>query len=139
MTGHFDKNEFYSLPSGLNRGELLRRLTSDNSFALEAPKKKTEEFLDTFDRRLHNNGLVLVKEGISYYLKNLSDGSVVESFNDKQDLNSKFWWELPKCGLKKELRKSIDIRALLSLAKIQRSVAVLRLLNEDKKTVLFVI
>jgi len=138
MTGHFDKSEFYSLQGGVNRSELLRRLTSENSFALEAPKKKTEEFLDTFDRRLHNNGLVLVKEGISYYLKNLSDGSVVESFNDKQNLAPKFWWDLPKCGLKKELRKSIDIRALLSLAKIQRSVAVLRLLNEDKKTVLFV-
>ncbi len=138
MTGHFNKNDFYSLPDGINRGELLRRLTSENSFALEAPKKKTEEFLDTFDRRLHNSGLVLIKEGISYYLKNLSDGSVVESFNDKQNLDPKFWWDLPKCGLKKELRKSIDIRALLSLAKIQRSIAVLRLLNKDKKTVLFV-
>jgi len=138
MTGHFDKNDFYSLPDGINRGELLRKLTSENSFVLEAPKKKSEDFLDTFDRRLHNSGLVLIKEGISYYLKNLSDGSVVESFNDKQNLDPKFWWDLPKCGLKKELRKSIDIRALLSLAKLQRSVTVLRVLNEDKKTVLFV-
>lgn len=138
MTGPSDKNEYYSLPDNLDRVELLRKLTTDHNFVLDPPQKKKEEFFDTFDRRLRSANLVLIKVGASYYLKNLSDGRTVEVLENKKSLVPKFWWDFPKCALRSGIKPHCDIRALLSLAKIERSVAALRLLNDDKKTVLFV-
>ena len=138
MIDSSNKSEYFSLPDTLGRDELLRKLTSDHNLILDPPQKKKEEFLDTFDRRLYGNNLVLVKESGCYYLKNLNDGTTVAALSDENKLDAKFWWEFPKCTLRKELKKCIDIRALLTLAKIERSIASLRSLNEDKKTVLFV-
>lgn len=136
MVATLEKNEYYTLPDGLERLELLRKLTTDHSFVLDPPHKKREEFLDTFDRRLHNANLVLVKEGGSYYLRDLTQGHTVASLEQTNNNDPKFWWDFPKCALRSELKPLSSIRALLSLAKIERSIATLRLLNEDKKTVL---
>lgn len=135
MVALLEKSDYYSLPDGLERLELLRRLTTDHSFILTPSHKKKEEFLDTFDRRLHGANLVLVKEGSSYYLRNLQ-GQTVASLEGAKNTNPKFWWDFPKCSLRSAIKPLSDIRALLSLAKIERSIATLRLLNEDKKTVL---
>ncbi len=138
MVAPLDKSKYYNLPDTLDRGELLRKLTEEHDFVLDPPRIKKEEFLDTFDRRLYNQNLVLVKESGCYYLKNLKEGNTVALLPDGSKIDAKFWWEFPKCELRKELKPRIDIRALLSLAKIERSIATLRLLNKDKKTILFV-
>ncbi len=138
MVAPLDKSEYYNLPDTLDRDELLRKLTQEHDFVLDPPQIKKEEFLDTFDRRLYNQNLVLVKESGCYYLKNLKEGSTVAFLPGGSKIDAKFWWEFPKGELRKELKPRIDIRALLSLAKIQRSIATLRLLNKDKKTILFV-
>jgi len=138
MVAPSDNSEYYKLPDSMDRAELLRKLTTDNNFVLDPPHKKKEEFLDTFDRRLHNANLVLIKEGSLYYLKDLTQGNTVALLEDMNNIDPKFWWDFPKCRLRAEIKPLSDIRALLSLAKIQRSIATLRLLNEDKKTVLFV-
>ena len=137
MTTPSVKSEYLRLPLGLERVELMRKLTTDHTCVLDAPQKKREEFFDTFDRRLHSANLVLVKEGGSYHLKNLTNGSTIASENSN-DTFPKFWWDFPKCALRSELKPHLSIRALLSLANIERSVSTLRLLNDDKKTVLFI-
>lgn len=137
MTAPLDKDKYYSLPANLDRVEFLRKLTTDHSFVLAPPQKKKEEFFDTFDRRLRSANLVLIKEGTTYYLKNLSNASTLATKELKND-KTIFWWDFPKCALRDGIKPHSGIRALLSLAKIERSVATLRLLNEDKKTVLFV-
>lgn len=136
MTAPQNKSEFYSLPQDLDRSGFLRRITTDKNFVLSAPEKKREEFFDTFDRRLHSANLTLIKEGASYHLKSLVDGSTVATVEQKNS-TPKFWWDFPKCALRSELKPHCSIRALLSLANIERSVTTLRLQNEDKKTVLF--
>jgi len=138
MAAPTDKSEYYSLPDTLDRGELLRKLTSEHNFILDPQRKKKEEFLDTFDRRLYNKNLVLLKESGSYYLKNINDGDTVAVLSGNSKLDPKFWWDFPKSELRKELKPCIDIRALLSLAKTERTIGTLRLINEDKKTTLFV-
>ena len=137
MVAPSDKSEYYNLPDSLERTEFLRKLTSEHNFILEAPSKKKEEFLDTFDRRLNNSSLILVKEKGSYMLKNVNSGTTLSEFKEAGTTIPKFWWDLPKCTLKKELKPVIGIRALLSLIEIERSITTLRLLNKDKKTVLF--
>ncbi len=131
------KSEYLRLPSGIDRVELMRKLTTDHSCVLDAPQSKREEFFDTFDRRLHSANLVLVKEGNSYYLKDLSNGSTIAT-EESKDSTPKFWWDFPKCALRSELKPHCSIRALLSLANIERSISTLRLLNDDKKTVLYI-
>ncbi len=138
MTSPSDKSEYYSLPPSLDRAQFLRKLTTDHNFVLDPPQKKKEEFFDTFDGRLRSANLILIKERASYYLKSLSDGRTVEALEDKNNINPKFWWDFPKCALRAGIKPHSGIRALLSLANIERSVATLRLLNKDKKTVLFV-
>jgi CHAD domain-containing protein len=136
MPAPLEKSDYYTLPDNLERVELLRKLTTDHSFVLDPPQKKKEEFLDTFDRRLHSANRVLIKEGSSYYLRDLIQGHTVALLEGTKNINPKFWWDFPKCSLRTEIKPVCDIRALLSLAKIERSIATLRLLNEDKKTVL---
>ncbi len=138
MTAHLENSEYYSLPDTMDRAELLRKLATDYNFVLDPPQKKKEEFFDTFDRRLHSANLSLIKEGSSYHLKDLTQGHTLATFEDTNNISLRFWWDLPKCDLRKKIKPLTDIRALLSLANIQRSIATLRLLNEDKKTVLFV-
>jgi len=137
MTDPLDNSEFYNLPDTLERGDLLRKLTGEHALVLDQQRKKKEEFLDTFDRRLYNQNLVLLKESGSYYLKNINDGVTLAALSGQSKTNPKFWWDFPKCEIKKLLKSRIDIRALLSLAIIERSITTLRLTNEDKKTILF--
>ncbi|MGB2691719.1 MAG: hypothetical protein WBC96_04400 [Thermodesulfobacteriota bacterium] len=136
MVALLEKSDYYTLPDGLERVELLRRLTTDHSFIMDPSHKKKEEFLDTFDRRLDSANLVLVKEGSTYYLRDLTQGHTVASLEGAKNIDPKFWWDFPKCSLRSEIKPISNIRAFLSLAKIERSIATLRLLNEDKKTVL---
>ncbi|MGB3363610.1 MAG: CHAD domain-containing protein [Thermodesulfobacteriota bacterium] len=136
MVALLEKSDYYRLPDGLERLELLRRFTTDHSFILDPSHKKKEEFLDTFDRRLHSANLVLIREARSYYLRDLTQGHTVASLEGDKSIDPKFWWDFPKCSLRLRIKPLCDIRALLSLAKIERSIATLRLLNEDKKTVL---
>lgn len=138
MVASLNSSEYYALPKEISRAELLRKLAADHSCVLEAPKKKKEEFFDTFDRRLHGQNLVLIKDAGSYYLKDLTGGNIVEAQGKLVNSDPKFWWDFPKCGLRKKLNNIIDMRALLSLASIERSVTTLRRLNDDKKTVLFI-
>ena len=137
MTDPSDNSKYYSLPDTLDRAELLRKLTTDYNFVPDPTQKKKEDYLDTFDRRLYRQNLVLVKESC-YYLKALTEGNTVAVLSGNSKLNPKFWWDFPKCELRKELKPCIDIRALILFAKIERSITTLRLLNEDKKTILFV-
>jgi len=138
MTAPLDNSEYYNVPDSINRAELLRGLKADHNFVSDPAVKKKEDYLDTFDRRLYHDNLVLLKESGTYYLKKLNDGSTLALLPGGSKIDAKFWWEFPKCHLRQELKPRIDIRALLLLAKVERSVETLRLLNEDKKTVLFV-
>lgn len=112
MVAPLDKSEYYNLPDTLDRDELLRKLTQEHDFVIDPPQIKKEEFLDTFDRRLYNQNLVLVKESGYYYLKNLKEGSTVALLPGGSKIDAKFWWEFPKGELRKELKPCIDIRAL---------------------------
>ncbi|MEM7009108.1 MAG: CHAD domain-containing protein [Thermodesulfobacteriota bacterium] len=138
MTTPVNNSDYYTLPDGLSRIEFLKKLANDHKIVLDPPQKKKEEFFDTFDRRLYSSNLVLVKEDNSYHLKSLTDGRELQAFEDTKKLSPKFWWDFPKCSLRAELKPLSSIRALLSLAKIERTVATLKVLNEDKKTVLFI-
>lgn len=138
MTSPVNKSSYFKIPDNLERVELLRRLTTDHSIILNAPLKKVEEFLDTFDRRLRSADLALIKESDRYYLKDLSEGQTLAALDDQFKKAPKFWWDFPKCSLRSKIKPVTAIRAILCLAKIQRSITTLKLLNEDKKTLLMI-
>ncbi len=137
MTYPLAISEYYKLPDTLERDELLGKLTSEHALVLDPRRKKKEEFLDTFDRHLLSHNLVLIKESGSYRLKNINNSDTLASLTGQSRTNPRFWWDFPKSEIKKLLKTRINIRALLVLAKIERSITTLRLINEDKKTILF--
>lgn len=133
-----ENSKYFKIPDHIDRVELLRTLTTDHSIVLEAPVKKREEFLDTFDRRLRSSNLALIKEAGRYYLKELSQGEALAALDDNFETAPGFWWDFPKCSLRSKIKTAAGIRAILSLAEIERSITTLKLLNEDKKTLLLI-
>ncbi|NIR49185.1 CHAD domain-containing protein [candidate division KSB1 bacterium] len=102
----------------------------------ESPQNKKQTFFDTFDWRLYNEGLILVKEANSYHLSTLKQDRTLATSNWKSKTQPKFWWDLPDGFLRSKLQSYLSVRALLPLANVKNQAQTLRVLNEDQKTVL---
>lgn len=91
-----------------------------------------EHYFDTFDWRLYRqamafyatkNELILCRHDgpVRYRLKGCSASQY-------------FWWDLEPSSFADELKKCIEMRALLPLVKMTYSVRIFRVINRDRKT-----
>ena len=124
------------LPESIDRPGIINEISKVYSIIRMHPKNKEQSFFDTFDWRLYNKGLTLLKEATVYHLRPLQQdrGGATSLSNSK--IQPKFWWEFPDGSLKEELKSYLNVRALLHLASMQTRSETLRILGQDEKTVL---
>ena len=99
----------------------------------EGSQRETVQFLDSFDWRLFNRAMALT----------LTDGelALIPLRGQRRPLRQQvkgvpvFAWDLPDSRLKQRVQRVLEMRALLPRADVHAEVQVLRLLNEDQKTV----
>jgi len=130
------KFESFVLPDSIDSPGIRHEISKVYSTVEEFPRNKEQSFFDTFDWRIYNKGLTLLKESAVYHLRLLRQDREVATSSLKTRVQPKFWWEFPDGSLKEELKSCLGVRALLPLASSQIRSQVLCILNQDKKTVL---
>ncbi|MCE2441536.1 MAG: hypothetical protein J4F39_19190, partial [Candidatus Latescibacteria bacterium] len=96
-----------------------------------------QTFLDTFDWRLFNRNLVLLKDQKRYHLYRLQDRETVASLSLPRGTEPVFSTDFPEGPLKKILQTYLSVRALLPLAHARTRRQTMRVLNRNEKTVVF--
>ncbi len=124
----------YALPKDIEFDDIVKGLQKHYSVLEDQPIKRSEQYLDTFDWCLYQNKMVIQRIG-GHYLLSAFDGKVLSEARGTQKKNL-FWWDLPSGALQESLRSVTDIRALMPLLQVQKTIRRIRLLNKDEKTVL---
>jgi len=116
--------------------KLWRDIRAHHSCRSESRPAVTQVFFDTFDWRLWQKDLTLIREENDLKLSDVEplQPSLRESWRRKAQ--PKFWWQFPDGPMKDALQSLLGVRALMSLAAIQKTRRTMSLLNEDGKTVL---
>lgn len=112
----------------------------EGSFPLskQPPVSKKNHYYDTFDWRLYRKGLALEAGKQKYSLLNLKNNLADEHDKIQGKKIPAFWQDFTEGRLKEKLKELLDIRALIHITAIERTETVLRILNEDDKTVVVV-
>ncbi len=96
---------------------------------------QVQTFFDTFDWRLFNRNLVLLREQEVYLLYSLPDGKTVASVSLSRESEPVYSTDFPEGDLKEVLRAHLSVRALLPLARARTRRQTVRVLNRNEKTV----
>lgn len=124
-----------ALPEGFDFDRLTQALQAAFGVAEERRRVNTLEVFDTFDWRLHARGQLLVREGGVLKVLEAASAQEVARAAGPSRRRPRFWWDLPESPLRAVLQDALDVRALLPLARLQRRLRTLRLLDAAEKTV----
>jgi CHAD domain-containing protein len=127
----------YSPPAGTQPADLQRRLNGAWRTRLESPGDVVRCYLDTFDWRIYRSGSLLVAKQSARVL-----GLIWEDRRHAKPLAScrvetlpRWPEDVPAGVLRDRLSPVVEMRALLPMARVRSRSWVLRVLNEDDKTV----
>jgi len=127
--------KIYALPDSETAITLRNVLEGNFSDLIETSESTDFEIYDTFDWRLYKNKRMLVKRGNHLAIIDLNSGANLAEYICRAAQLPKFWQDYPVSDFRKLLKPLADIRGLQCIARIKQEQTVLRLLNEDAKTV----
>jgi len=128
--------EYYELGDSIDKKDLSKRISADFTAVFERSVRQKKRYLDTFDFRLCCDGMYLLCDKTSFILHNSHFNKPIAELPAEGKKEPNFWWELPCCTLRDELKERIDVRALLPIMEIEKTSNPVRILNEDEKTVI---
>jgi len=134
--GFTARTDDYLVPDRLLWQTLQERIA--NNFACMPEKMASTKiaFFDSFDWRLYNKQLLLMRRHNTYELCLLHDESPIVAQPWPSGTCPIFWWDFHDTELAQRLEKILDVRALVLCLKLSRQSQLLRILNRDEKTVL---
>ena len=125
----------YILPEQIDIATLLSELPANYNIQEDGMTNDTVCYLDTFDWRLYEKGLICLRQGKGVHL--LTDFSGGNRIQDDGPVDKDFL--PPECVggvLGEKLRSVAGIRTLLPKAEITRQTQSFQIINRDQKTVL---
>lgn len=125
----------YQFADGAAPDYVIGRFTEKFDAETRAVPPRLESYYDTFDWRLHRNGLYLTRDGDAFHLRQLDGDRVLEQAEYRARSRTAFWWDFPRGGLREALKRQIGVRALIHLVTVKVEGVHLALLNRDRKTV----
>ena len=129
-------NPKFNLPDGYDEQKLIKALAEHYPLKQEASVTENLTYYDTFDWRLFNSSLVLYESGKEFFLKQVGNDL---ARHVKTTASPIFIQDFPESTIKKQLAPVIEMRALLKLVEVQTQVTPYRVLNEDEKTVAWLV
>ena len=129
------KTKNYILPDSVKKTELEKKISS--FFQLSNPQTSVKNLLyfDTFDWRLFNKGLLVVKEGDHCSLVELDTENLLATIDIKLKTRPVFWWDIPESIFRDKIKPIIDIRALMPILSLNKNIKSFGVLNKDEKTI----
>ena len=127
------KNLQYKLPDGYDEKQFMRKLADHYPIKKEQAISERFAIYDTFDWRLYNKSLVLLKSGNKLFLRKLTKNEILHTIG----INSLpvFIWDFPDGELKRYLAPILKMRALMKLVEVYSRSTPYRVINRDEKTV----
>ncbi len=126
----------FRLPASVDSRSVWEEAASSHTCEPINDTEQVQTFLDTFDWRLFNKNLVLLKEPDRYVLYCLPGRETVASLSVPRGTEPVFSTEFPEGTLKEILQAHLSVRALLPLARARTRRQTMRVLNRNEKTVL---
>jgi CHAD domain-containing protein len=133
------KTTNFPLPLSFNKTAFIKKVSSIYPVVKEKSNISRQTLFDTFDWRLYNKDYLLLSDESVFYLTSIQYDKVIASVATEQKVQYRFWWDFPKGPLKKILKRQTSVRALLPLVNLQIHSQTFHLLNNDKKTVLYLV
>jgi CHAD domain-containing protein len=130
------KTQFFAISKAFNHQKLFQEIEPYFRIKKIPRKKQYHQYFDTFDWRLHNNGMFLFREKNTYHLNSYQNYQNFDSITVKPESHPKFWWDFPDGPTQQKLSSLLDIRALILLAKTYLEISPYQILNEDEKNIL---
>ena len=127
---------YYELSDSIGKEDLSKRISTEFTAISERSVKQKKRYLDTFDFKLCNEGFYFLCDKKSFILHNSHFDKSIAEIPAAGKKEPKFWWDLPSCTLRQELKQRIEVRALLPIIEVEKITTPMRILNEDSKTVL---
>ncbi len=124
------------LPASVDPLSVWGNAVGSHTCVTIADTVQNQTFLDTFDWRLFNRNLVLMKEQERYLLYSLPDRETVASLGMPRGAEPEFSTDFLEGPLKKVLEAHVSVRALLPLARARTRRQTMRVRNRNEKTVL---
>ncbi len=113
--------------------EISKALSKKYGLADAGEFQVTEHFFDTFDWGLYQKGCVLKRIGSNYKLIGFDESLHIEEKGPRR--NKLFSTDFPSPEVQEHLTSFTGIRALLSIAKVERTNRLFAVLNKEEKTV----
>ena len=105
----------------------------------ELPSRTVEvTYFDTFDWRLYENNQLCYLQDNSLNLVDFTDRQIAPPLPLKGKPD-RFWWLFPESEMKKALKDSLDMRALLPQTSFSETTVEVRVLNKDEKVVAIIL
>ncbi|NIX15735.1 MAG: CHAD domain-containing protein [Candidatus Dadabacteria bacterium] len=138
MRSRKEKNLLFDIQENIDEKSIIAELSNLYRVVKVSSKTIRQIYLDTFDWRLYNKNLILIKEPELFKLKNIYTHKYLSSLSSDLNNNPKFWWDFNDSLLKEELKKIIDLRALIQIISVRKTIQSYKLLNKDEKTVVII-
>ncbi len=126
----------YKIPDSIKIQKIIGEISKNFPIKKDSPLPSRQVFFDTFDWRLYEAGLSLIKVNNEFLLCSLQTELPVEKAFIHAQIQPRFWWDFPDGSLKDALKNFLDVRALIKLIEIESDFIQMRILNSDQKTVL---
>ena len=125
----------YSISTSSDIEALKSKLTQCFTALKETAEQMTVDIYDTFDWRLHHNGWQLLRHADNYKIIHAATGRLISDIVVDGKKARPFSWDFPASAFADKLGPVIEMRALIPLATIEKTVNHLALCNTDDKTV----
>ena len=125
----------YILPNELDNQTFRGKIAEKYSTTFESQASETHKYYDTFDWSFYKKNLTLIRVDRELKLCDINTEESLEVLEDEGRGAYKFWWDFPEGSLKNRLREIQDVRALIKILDIEKTITTIRILNEDEKTV----
>lgn len=124
-----------SLPESFDFDQLTQDIARSFGYRKEPLRSVAQIVFDTFDWRLFKKGKTLVREGNWLFLAALDRWDPEGRIVWKKRKAPEFWWDITQGDLRPQLKSMLDVRALLPVMRVSKTIHMLRILNADEKTV----
>jgi CHAD domain-containing protein len=130
---HFPVSYIFELPWNVKGKEVLAGMADNFTTAPSTGHRARLRYYDTFDWRLYDRGLSLVRTGDEYQIRRTDGPGVLESGPGSGE--PRFWWDFPEGGMRDRLRGILKVRAVTCVGEVALRTRDLLVLNSDAKTV----
>lgn len=116
--------------------DALKSRLSESFQGLHIAETNTSfEVYDSFDWRLYGKGWQLTRHNHLYAISAHTNGQTICNMIVGSKGIKRFWWDFPASDFSSCLKAALDMRALMSMAVIDKQSTLLNVCNTDDKTV----